>query len=133
MTIPWYAWLFVTLAPLACAAAGALTHWAYQRRTIERRLDACWDEAWDACLDSVAAQWQGHAVDAMATVTARATEGQGGAVAAAETLPALPAVHHEGGRHGRPHSVPWRHDDLQALSRVRDEFARIRMGLGLWP
>ena len=78
------------------------------------------------------AQWQPYAEQQMQALNDRAEQGQGGAVAATEALPALPALHHEGGRHERPHRPAWRHEDLAALARVRDEFTRIRMSLGLW-
>lgn len=132
MSAPWYVWLFVILAPLACAAAGAGAAWLALRAGIERRLDACWDEAWDACLNSVAAQWQPYAAEALAAASDRAEQASGGAVAATETLAPLPALNHEAGRHERPHRPAWRHEDLAALARVREEFTRIRMDLGLW-
>lgn len=132
MSAPWYVWAFVILAPAICAAAGAGATWLALRAGIERRLDAAYGDGWDACLTGGTAQWQPYAAEALAAASDRAEQASGGAVAATETLEPLPALSHESGRHERPHRPAWRHDDLAALARVRDEFARIRMSLGLW-
>lgn len=127
----WLGWLIVIGGPAACAAAGALVAFLLTVRHYERRLDAVWDQAWDACLNSVAAQWQGYAVHAWGTAADRAQMALDAPTAAAAPLPALPALHHEGGRHERPQRPAQGLDDLAAIARVRAEFDLIRIRLGL--
>jgi len=129
--MPFLWWLVVIGGPIACAAAGAVTAFLFTVRHYERRLDAAYDQGWR---DSAAwfppsvdapAEWQPAPASATAQGTLPAP------VAAAETLPALPPVHHEGGRHAGRSAPPVLMADLEALGRVRTEFARIRASLGL--
>lgn len=129
MPIGWL--LFLIWAPIACAVAGAIPTWLFTRAHYERRLDAIYEDGWRA-----GRQWYPPEVDAPAEwypapASVHHTAALPVAVAAAETLPALPAPGSEGGRHGAPERLPVRLADLEAMARVRAEFARIRASLGL--
>jgi hypothetical protein len=116
---------------LACASAGAVTAFLFTMRYMERRLDTAYDQGWRAAQ----AWYPPAAVQPPQWVPVPASAGAQMALpapeAALETLPALPAVHHEGRRRGRPSEPPLRLADLEALARVRAAFAEIRQGLGL--
>lgn len=129
MPLPWL--LFLIWAPIACAVAGAIPTWLFTRAHYERRLDATYEDGWRAGRawypPEVAHEtaWQPGPASVYSDSTLPAP------VRATETLRALPAPGGEGGRHSAPESAPLRLADLEALARVRAEFARIRQALGL--
>lgn len=124
-------WLFIIWAPLAIAAASSITTWLFVRSHYERRLDAAYEDGWRA-----GRQWYppGAVQPPLWTPAPPSVHHErppGGAVRASEPLRALPAGEDAGGRHAGPTDAPLRLSDLEALARVRAEFARIRQGLGL--
>lgn len=124
-------WLIVIGGPTACAAIGAVTAFLLTVRHYERRLDATYGAGWDDCLASAAAEWQGYAVQQWSAASARAVAALPAPEAATETLTALPALHHEGGRHARPERPAQGGTLDPAVARIRAEFDRIRLALGL--
>lgn len=127
----WAGWLFVLGAPVLCAAAGAGLAWVILSRRHERQLDAEYEAGWYAGRDY--AYLSAVPVDGAPGAAAAATAElpAPAPVADAETLAALPALHHEGGRHERPQRPAQSVDDLALIAGVRAEFDRIRIGLGL--
>lgn len=118
-------------APVLCAAAGAGLAWVILSRRHERQLDAEYEAGWYAGRDYawLSAERVDSGPEAAAAVTAQLP--LPAPVADAETLAALPALHHEGGRSTDPQSAVQGHADLAAIAGVRAEFDRIRIGLGL--
>lgn len=145
--------LFLIWAPIACAVAGAIPAWLFTRAHCERKLDAVYEDGWragrqwyppevgsmtlDAERQARGSVWlaQVAAVDVDTWQGVPASDGAQGWLSApvppAEALAALPAPGGEGARHAAPESAPLRLSDLEAIGRVRAEFARIRASLGL--
>lgn len=124
-------WLFVLVGPLVCAAAGAALALVLAHGRHERQLDAVYAEGWDAGRRSAWLDVDAPAYGPPEPEDEPAQLALFGSVADAETLAALPALHHEGGRGTGPHRPAPADADLAAIAAVRAEFARIRMRLGL--
>ena len=124
-------WLVVLGGPFVCAAAGAMAEYAFMARRIGVQLDAAYAEGWEDSDARVRAYYGSLIRDAEFAITPGAVRSVAAAVAVAPTLPALPAVHHEGPRHARPQqAVQGDGPDLLIMG-VRTRFDTIRMGLGL--
>lgn len=129
MPIGWL--LFLIFAPIACAMAGAIPTWLFTRAHYERRLDAVYEDGWRAGRQWYPPEVSGSAEWYPAPPSVHHDSTLPAPVRAAEALPALPAPGGEGGRHSAPEGAPLRLADLEAVARVRAEFARIRASLGL--
>lgn len=129
--MPGLEWLIVLGGPVACCMAGVIPAWLFTRAHYERRLDAVYEDGWRA-----GQAWYPPEIDAPAAwqpapPSVNHERPLPVAVRAAEPLRALPAPGGEGGRHAEPERLPLRLADLEALARVRADFARIRASLGL--
>ena len=124
-------WSIVLGGPVLCALAGAAFTWLALRARHERDLDDCWHEAWTK--SRAYEQLQAGSMTLMLPAPSWPTleQARPAAVAATETLPALPAPPREGPRHARPDRPAQRDYFDPLIEGIRSEFDLIRVRLGL--
>lgn len=129
----WLGWAIVLGGPVLCALAGAGCEHFRTIRNIGERLDLAYDQAWQVAMDHYRTLYGSMQLDVESTLETVAKMLPAAPVVAAERLAALPAVHHEGGRHARPEhpSQPCAYDPL--IDGIGVQFDAIRVSLGLVP